>query len=396
MIDAPELTPMIKLPDADGFLVAYEPRNVPSVYVPGGPALRSRTVFAAPHVIADPTAGNEPYTPPVLDWEATLKYRHYMWSHGLAVAEAIDSSHRGMGLGWVESAELIKRTAAEAHSVGGRIAAAAWTDQLAPGEHTVDDIVGAFEEQIDLIESVGAQVILMASRELAAVARGPEEYAEVYSRLLSQVVQPVILHWITPEWDPSLTGYWGSTDVAEEIKTFLDLVARHQDKIDGIKVAPLPAQRELDLRRGVPQGIRAYTGDDTNYPQMILGDELGHSDALMGVLDPLGPVAAAAVRRLDEGDGKGFLEILEPTVELSQHLFEGPGMNIRFYKTGFTFLSWLSGHQDHFRMVWGEQAARSVSHLAKAYRLADTLGLFPDPELAERRLTAFLATNGVE
>jgi hypothetical protein len=387
---------MIELPDADGTLTAYEPKKTPSVYAPGGAPLTSRTVFAAAHVIADPKAANEPYTPPVLDWEATLKYRHYLWSQGLAVAEAIDTAHRGLGLGWGESSELIKRASAEAKSVGGRIAGAAWTDQLAPGvPHTIDDVIAAYEEQIEVIEGAGAQVILMASHELAAIAHTPEEYQKVYDRLLSQVSQPVILHWIAPEWDPGLQGYWGSDDLGEAQKVFLSVVADHADKIDGIKAAPLPKERELELRRGVPSGVRAYTGDDTNYPEMIEGDELGFSDALMGVLDPLGPVTAAAVRRLDAGDAKGFRELLDPTVELSQHLFEGPGMNIRFYKTGFTFLSWLSGHQDHFRRVWGEQAARSASHLAKAYRLADGLGLFPDPELAERRLKAFLLTNGI-
>ncbi|MFD8499740.1 dihydrodipicolinate synthase family protein [Amycolatopsis sp. NPDC059657] len=387
---------MIKLPDADGELTAYEPSTTPSVFVPGGPAVTSRTFFAAPHVIVDPTAGNEPYTPPVLDWEATLKYRHHIWSHGLAVSEALDTAHRGMGLGWLESSELIKRSAAEAHAVGGRIAGTAWTDQLAPGEHTLEQVIRAYEEQIEVIEGAGAQVILMASRELAAVARGPEEYADVYKRLLSQLSQPAIVHWVTAEWDPSLTGYWGSTDIDEEIKTFVSVITDNKDKVDGIKVAPLPGEREIELRRAVPAGIKTYTGDDTNYPEVIAGDDRGHSHAMMGVFDPLAPIVAAAGRKLDAGDVQGFRDLITPTAELSMHLFEGPGMNIRFYKTGFTFLSWLSGTQDHFRMVWGEQAARSVSHLAKAYRLADGLGLFPDPELAAHRLSAFLVTNGVE
>lgn len=96
---------------------------------------------------------------------------------------------------------------------------------------------------------------------------------------------------------------------------------------------------------------------------------------------------------LDTGDVRGFRALLDPTVELSRHLFRSP---TRFYKTGVVFLAWLAGHQTHFTMVGGLQSARSLPHLARAYELADGLGLFPDPKLAEDRMKTLLSLHGVD
>jgi hypothetical protein len=231
----------------------------------------------------------------------------------------------------------------------------------------------------------------MASRALAAAATGPEDYLETYAHLLRQASEPVVLHWLGPMFDPALEGYWGSSDLDAATDTFLKVIAEHPDKVDGIKISLLDAEREIDVRRRLPGGVRCYTGDDFNYPELIAGDDRGFSHALLGIFDPLGPLAAHAVRVLDTGDVKGFRELLDPTVELSRHLFQAP---TRFYKTGVVFLAWLAGHQDHFTMVGGLQSARSLPHLAKAYELADRLGLFPDPELAESRMRALLTVNG--
>src|SRR5690606_16875600 len=125
-------------------------------------------------------------------------------------------------------------------------------------------------------------------------------------------------------------------------------------------------------RRRLPPGVRCYTGDDFHYPGLIAGDDHGFSHALLGVFDPLGPLAAEAVRRLDTGDTGGFHALLDPTVELARHLFQAP---TRSYKTGVVFLAWLAGHQSHFTLLGGLQSARSLPHLARAYELADRLGL---------------------
>ncbi|MER6092081.1 dihydrodipicolinate synthase family protein [Streptomyces bluensis] len=385
----------IQLPGAGGELRAYTPRTQPLALTTGAP-FTSRTVFSAAHVVADPYADVSPDSPAAVDWDATLAFRRHLWSHGLGVAEAMDTAQRGMGLDWAGAAELIRRSAAEAKAVGSRIACGVGTDQITAGSLSTSgspaEIRKAYEEQLAVVEESGAQAILMASRALAAAASGPEDYLEIYGHLLRQSAEPVILHWLGPMFDPALEGYWGSSDLDAATDTFLDVIAAHPDKVDGIKVSLLDAQREIDLRRRLPDGVRCYTGDDFHYPELIAGDDQGFSHALLGIFDPLGPLAAEAVRVLDTGDVKGFRELLDPTVELSRHLFQAP---TRFYKTGVVFLAWLAGHQAHFTMVGGLQSARSLPHFARAYELADGLGLFPDPALAEARMKNLLAVYGV-
>lgn len=379
----------IRLPSAGGQLRTYEPRPEPLPVTSGTP-FTSRTVFSAAHVVADPYADTTPDSPAAVDWDATLAFRRHLWSHGLAVAEAMDTAQRGMGLDWAGAAELIRRSAAEAKPAGGRIACGAGTDQITGGSLAV--IRAAYEEQLAVVEESGAQPVLMASRALAATAHGPEDYQEVYGHLLRQSAGPVILHWLGPMFDPALEGYWGSSDLDAATEVFLEVVAAHPEKVDGVKVSLLDARREIDLRRRLPRGVRCYTGDDFHYPELIAGDDQGFSHALLGVFDPLGPLAAEAVRALDTGDVTGFRGLLDPTVELSRHLFQAP---TRFYKTGVVLLAWLAGHQSHFTMVGGLQSARSLPHLARAYELADGLGLFPDPKLAEERMKTLLSLYGV-
>ncbi|WP_222315870.1 dihydrodipicolinate synthase family protein [Streptomyces cavourensis] len=370
----------------------YTPRVTPLELPAGGGPLTSRTVYSAAHVVANPYADTGPDGPAAVDWESTLAFRRHLWSHGLGVAEAMDTAQRGMGLDWPGAAELIRRSAAEARAVGGRIACGVGTDQLPPtSEPTLAAVASAYEEQLTLAEANDVQPILMASRALARAARGPEDYLATYAHLLRQSGEPVILHWLGPMFDPALEGYWGSTDLDEATETFLKVIAEHPDKVDGIKISLLDAAREIDVRRRLPSGVRCYTGDDFNYPELIAGDEQGFSHALLGIFDPLGPLAAHAVRVLDTGDVDGFRALLDPTVELSRHLFRPP---TRFYKTGVVLLAWLAGHQDHFTMVGGLQSARSLPHLAKAYQLADGLGLFPDPELAAHRMRTLLEVQG--
>ncbi|MBT2441147.1 dihydrodipicolinate synthase family protein [Streptomyces sp. ISL-36] len=391
---------MIRLPNAGGGLRDYTPRPANpaatrSLAATGTGPLSSRTVFSAAHVVADPYADTTPDSPAAIDWDATLAFRRHLWSHGLGVAEAMDTAQRGMGLDWAGAAELICRSAAEAKAVGGRIACGVGTDQLT-GPADLVTVREAYEEQLALVEETGSQAILMASRALAAAAEDPDDYVDTYTHLLRQASEPVILHWLGPMFDPALDGYWGSADLDTATDTFLEVIAAHPDKVDGIKVSLLDAQREIDLRRRLPDGVRCYTGDDFNYPELIAGEEPSaggrFSHALLGIFDPLGPLAAQAVRILDTGDVKGFREVLDPTVELSRHLFQAP---TRFYKTGVVLLAWLAGYQDHFTMVGGLQSARSLPHLARAYELADGLGLFPDPEQAESRMRSLLTIYGV-
>ncbi|MGX4734510.1 dihydrodipicolinate synthase family protein [Kitasatospora griseola] len=369
----------------------YQLREPVALAAPTGPA-SSRVAFAAAHVVADPLGGNAPGAPAAVDWEGTLKFRHRLWELGLGVADAMDTAQRGMGLDWAATQELIARSGAEAKAVGGRLACGAGTDQLASVNVSLAEVSAAYEEQLAVVEAAGAQPILMASRALAASARGPEDYLSVYGKLVEQAEQPVVLHWLGEMFDPALAGYWGSADLDAAAQTVLELIRSHPGRIDGIKVSLLDAGREVALRRELPSGVRMYTGDDFNYPELVRGDEVGHSDALLGVFDPIAEVAAAALRALDAGDLARYDALFGPTVPLARHLFAAPTFH---YKTGIVFLAWLCGHQEHFTMVAGAQSGRSVSHLVELFRLADVAGVLGDPELAAGRMREFLALAGV-
>jgi hypothetical protein len=394
---------VIELPAENGTLTRYRPNREPRSFTRDSTPFRSRSVLAAAPVVGDPLAPNEPFGPPLgppppqaLDWDATLAVRRQLWSHGFTVAEALDTAHRGAGLDWPTTAELIRRTGAAAAEAGGRFAAGVWTDQLDPfSPHTRDAVVAAYEEQLDVVNEAGGQPVIQAGTALAAAVQSPEEYAEVYAGLLRRSAQPAILHWLLPEWVPGHAGYWGHQDPQAATEAFLAVVADNADRIDGVKVAPLSPEAEVALRRRLPAGVRFYTGDYDTYTELIAGDEQGHSDALSPVFTPIAPLAAEALRTLDTGDTDSFRKQLGQAHELSAHLFQGPGRSTLFFKTGLVFLSWLSGDIGHHRMVWAEHGARSVPHLAQAYRLADELGLFPDPDLAAHRIARFLDLSGI-
>jgi uncharacterized protein DUF993 len=354
----------------------------------------NRVAYAAAHVVADPLADNDPWLDAAVDWDKTIAFREYLWDLGLGVAEAMDTAQRGMGLDWNGARDLIRRAldAAKARP-GVKIACGVGTDHLAPGpDVTIDTIIRAYEEQIEAIEAMGGQLIVMASRALAKAAKGPQDYARVYGRILSQVKQPVILHWLGEMFDPALAGYWGDTDHTAAMDTCLAILSEHAAKVDGIKISLLSKEKEIAMRARLPAGVRMYTGDDFNYAELIGGDEDGYSDALLGIFDAIAPAASAGLARLAAGDVQGFHGILEPTVPLSRHIFKSP---TRFYKTGVVFLAWLNGLQDHFVMIGGQESARSLIHLAELFRLADKARVLHDPDLAAARMTKLLAVHGL-
>ena len=388
------MPPTLTLPRADGGLGSYTLTGRAPVAAPPGP-ITSRIGMAAVHVVADPRAAINPTLEVALDWDATLAFRRYVWSLGLAVAEAMDTAQRGMGFDWTAAKELIKRSVAESKSVPGAVlASGAGTDQLEPGPRvTLADVEAAYEEQCAWIEGCGGRIILMASRALAACATGPDDYVKVYGRILSQAREPVIVHWLGEMFDPALAGYWGSRDRDRQVETLLAIVNEYATRIDGVKISLLDQAREIAMRRRFPKGVRMYTGDDFDYPTTIGGDGQGYSDALLGIFDVIAPAASAALHALDRGDRPAFDRILAPTLTLSRHLFGAP---TRFYKTGVVFAAYLNGHQSHFRMVGGLESARSIVHLSEQFRLMDAAGLLRDPELAATRVRGVLAVAGIE
>jgi hypothetical protein len=354
----------------------------------------NRIAFAAAHVVADPLADTDPWLDTAIDWEKTVHFRHYLWDLGLGVAEAMDTAQRGGGLDWTAARELMRHTLEAAKGRPGvKVCCGIGTDHLDPGPDVrIDDIVRAYEEQIETIEAMGGRLVVMASRALAAAAKSPDDYARVYGRILRQVREPVIIHWLGEMFDPALAGYWGSGDHGAAMENCLGIIYDSASKIDGVKISLLSKEKEIEMRRKLPAVVRMYTGDDFNYAELIAGDEQGYSDALLGIFDAIAPAASAGLARLSAGDLQGFHGILEPTVPLSRHIFHAP---TRFYKTGVVFLAWLNGLQDHFIMVGGQESARSLLHLAELFRLADKARVLHDPELAAARMNKLLAVHGM-
>ncbi len=384
----------IDLPDETGRPVTYALKARP-IEAPAGPHRFNRTAFSAVHVVADPFAAQEPGLGPAIDWDATLAFRRHILDLGLGVAEAMDTAQRGMGLDWPAARELIERSlAAAAPAERGRIVSGVGTDHLAPADaRSLDDVIAAYLEQFAAVQQAGGRVVLMASRALARIATGPADYEAVYARVLAEADAPVILHWLGEMFDPQLAGYWGAGDFPPALETALAVIQANAAKIDGIKLSLLDDRKEIEMRRRLPDGVRMYTGDDFNYPALIEGDDRGHSDALLGIFDPIAPAASAALSALAEGNASTCRRILEPTLPLSRLIFRTPTQH---YKTGVVFLAYLNGFQDHFVMIGGAQAMRPLPYFTELFRLADAAGLLRDPERAVARMRSLCSLYGIE
>ncbi len=394
------MTLSIKLPNLQGQMQSYRLTGKPAPQPTCGGTF-NRIAYSAAHVVADPRKTADPWIQSAIDWDTTVAYRKYLWSLGLGVAEAMDTAQRGMGMDWHTSLELIRRSldAAKDHP-GALVASGCGTDHLEiDAVKSVDDVIHAYEEQMAAIEKLGGRLIIMASRALARVAKSPIDYERVYDRILVQSQKPVILHWLGDMFDPALTGYWGTRDLDAAMQTAVGIIGAHAKKVDGIKISLLNKDKEVAMRRSLPKGVRMYTGDDFNYPELIAGDNFGSepthgkSDALLGIFDAIAPAASSALGHLAQGNLEQFHAILGPTVPLSRHIFQTP---TRFYKTGVVFMAWLNGHQNHFTMVGGQQSTRSLLHFSELFRLADAANLLEHPEQAVQRMTALMVLHGVQ
>ncbi|EOD2834842.1 dihydrodipicolinate synthase family protein [Raoultella ornithinolytica] len=384
----------IHLPTPQGIMTNYPLVTIeerPTVITPAF----NRIAYAAAHVVIDPRhQGADWLNNPRIDWDATLAYRHHLWRLGFNIAEAMDTAQRGMGVSWEIAKELIIRSLQEAQTVpGADLAAGVGTDQLeAAHATTLEQVIAAYEEQMELVEQHNGKIILMASRALAKVAKTPQDYLAVYNRLLEQSQDKIILHWLGEMFDPALAGYWGSTDYAAAADTVLEIIANNVDKVEGIKISLLSKEKEVAFRKRLPSQVKMYTGDDFNYPELIAGEDGHYSHALLGIFDAIAPVAAAALNELALGNNGEYYRLMNPTVALSREIFKAP---TQYYKAGIVFLAWLNGHQSHFSMAGGMQAAREISHYAEIFRLADQAGLLQDPQLATRRMKNLLTVYGL-
>ncbi len=385
--------PAIKLPTNDNRIESYRLSGTPLEASPPTAGF-NRVAFSAAHVVADPLSASEPGTAAAIDWDATIAYRRYLLGLGLGVAEAMDTAQRGMGLGWSEAHQLIRHTLEGTRDMpGALIYSGCGTDQLDPaGAKSTDDVLRAYGEQLAAIQKLGGRVILMASRALVRVAKSADDYVGVYRRIIGEADAPVILHWLGEMFDPALDGYWGSHDFEQAVQTCLAVIRDNAKMVDGIKISLLDKDKEIRLRRLLPDGVKMYTGDDFNYPELIAGDDSGYSHALLGIFDAIAPAASLALTALAKGEASRFLDLLNPTVPLSRLIFRTP---TQYYKTGVVFLAWLNGHQDHFVMVGGAQSMRPLPYFADVFRLADQAGLLRDPQLAIARMQTLLAQYGI-
>jgi hypothetical protein len=382
----------LTLLDADGTTRAVALAPAPTFAKPRRP-LQSRVAYAAAHVVPKAHADNTPGQPAEIDWDATLAFRHHVWSWGLGVADAMDTAQRNMGLDAAATRELISRSAAEAASAGGSLVVGVNTDHVGDEPLSLEQVIDAYKQQLHHAEDAGAGAVLMASRHLARAAQNADDYRRVYREVLAAAGAPVVLHWLGTAFDPALAGYFGSTDTDAASATLLQVIEANRDKVQGVKMSLLDADAEIAVRRRLPESARMFTGDDFHYVGLIEGDEQGHSDALLGAFAALAPNASAAIQALDANDLDAYRAILGPTEELSRQVFAAPTY---YYKTGVAFLSWLNGHQAAFQMVGGLHAARSLPHLSRIVELANGSGALERPELAAARWHELLTINGVD
>ncbi|ANK74259.1 MULTISPECIES: dihydrodipicolinate synthase family protein [Ensifer] len=384
----------LTLPRQDGSLEQYRLTGTP-IERPNTPPTFNRIAYAAAHVVSDPLKDLDPWGNPAIDWDATMAFRHHLWSLGFKIAEAMDTAQRGMGLAWPGAQELIRRSLSDARQVAGAdLACGAGTDHLAPTDaRSLDDVIAAYEEQVGFVEGEGGRAIMMASRALARVAQSADDYRFVYGRILGQTRHKVVLHWLGDMFDPQLRGYWGSENFDQALDTVLSIIEANRDKVEGIKISLLENAKEVALRNRLPEGVLCFTGDDFNYAELIEGDGTKYSHALLGIFDAVAPSASKALAALAKDDLATFRGVIEPTVPLSRKIFEAP---TQYYKAGVVLLAWLNGHQRHFTMPAGMQSARGVLHYADIFRLADRANVLDRPELALQRMKSLLSTLGVD
>lgn len=380
------------LPDAAGRPARYRLRGDPlPVAAPSRPF--PRLALAAAHVVPRADRPVEPGASCALDWDATLGFRHWLWDQGFGLAEAMDTAQRGQGLDWATAAELISRTMAEAraHPLRPLVVCGAATDHAEP--QSLAEVEAAYLRQMEAIEAAGGRIVLMASRALPRLGAGRAEYERLYRRLIEAAAAPVILHWLGEAFDPALRGYWGESDRDRAMETVLGILSVAPDRVAGIKLSLLDAAAERRMREGLPAGVRMFTGDDFNYPELIAGDGRHHSDALLGILAAIAPAARPALEALGAGDRVGYDAALTPTLTLARHIFGAPTL---YYKAGIALLSWLNGLQPAFLLPMNLQGCRDIGHYAELFRLADAAGLLREPDLATGRMRALCRLHGVE
>ncbi len=378
----------------------------------------SRLAYAAAHVVvrkdkSREAEGKGKSAAETIDWGATLNFRKHLWGLGFGVAEAMDTAQRDL-LGWDAASELIALTLAEACDsrkwgqaaaslqpvpIFAEVIAGAGTDGLPNAKpESLSQVISEYVHQGEFIQSRGGTVILLASPLMPKWFGRAEDYIELYTQVSRLLDPPLFVHWLGEMFAPSLAGYFPDD-------SFFRIMDANADRIRGVKISLLDKNFEIEARRRLrPNGQIVLTGDDFHYPELILGDgsagggeifevhgrqfPIGDfSHALLGIFDPIAPVAAEALRALDAGNIQRYSDLMEKTRPLALKLFEPP---TSCNKAGVVFLAYLNGHQDHFALLGELERKRDKSHYAEILQLAEQAGVLTDLAEARRRFHALV------
>ena len=358
-----------------------------------GDGVPVRRLFAAGRVVmADSYSGlahtpDSPGTPgeiePHVDWNATRAERQYLMSHGMGIAEAMDTAQRFL-LGWTLSKRLIEDTAQLAPPAG--FIAGACADHL---DHigSAAELAEGVASQANYIRTSGGLPILLPMPWLVQESCDEDSFVSVYDQVLSQVDGPVLIHWLGQPFLAGMERYFPG-------KSFQRVMALDREKIAGVKLSLLDPAFECSVRRElIPHGQVVLTGDDLNFPALLEGraqdvlssrELAGHSLAcgdfshgLLGILDAIPRPAALALRALTAGDRELYRTIMEPCAELGALLFSHPTWG---YRAGLAHLAWLAGRQSNPMLPNHEESIRGAEYNQRLALLAARAGVFDDRE----------------
>lgn len=361
-----------------------------------------RLCYGALHVVMQPTyrtlghtlerPGDAAVIEEHIDWPATVALRREMDSHGIGIAEAMDTAQRFF-LGWPAAQKLIAATG-ELQLTNG-FCAGAGTDQLARITSQTQ-MVDAVVEQCRFIRSHGGIPVILPMPWLCATKATEQQYVDVYAAIIGQLEGPVFLHWLGPMFLASLDGYFPGD-------SFARIMALDPAVVRGCKLSLLDKEFEEKVRRELLQREQiVLTGDDFHFGQLLLGDArpptgttmigdrrvaLGDfSHALLGILDATAAPTEAALAALQGGDPAGFKQRMDRCEELGRFVFQTPTQH---YKAGLAFLAWLNGSQDNFMLINREELHRDREHYLRCAELARAAGCVRDDALFARRLAEF-------
>ena len=199
-------------------------------------------------------ADNVPGAPADIDWDATLAFRHHLWSWGLGVADAMDTAQRNMGLDAAATRELITRSAAEARSAGGgagRSASTPTTSTTRPSRCDGGDrrLQGAAAPRRGRGRRASSS---WRAAHLARAARRPTTTAASTARCSRAAGARSCCTGSATVFDPQLAGYFGSRRRRGDRHGAARSSRENPERSRGVKMSLLDADHEIAVRARLP------------------------------------------------------------------------------------------------------------------------------------------------